>query len=132
MKTATVQRSEVILHPDRSRVLLRPFLLPSDPRAARICAQVMHLPEAEVHVLWQQVKMEFGGRHARIRDFLKNRFEQVRPCLHTDEPLSEERQLLLGAYFTHEYSLKPPRCSIPRSCRIRTNRTCRPARCVSS
>jgi len=40
MKTATVQRSKVILHPDRSRVLLRPFLPPTDPRAARICAQV--------------------------------------------------------------------------------------------
>jgi predicted GH43/DUF377 family glycosyl hydrolase len=106
MKTATVQRSQVILHPDRSRVLLRPFLLPSDPRAARICAQVMALPETEVHTLWQQVKMEFGGRHAKTLDFLKARFEQVRPCLHSDENLSEERQLLLGAYFTHEYSLE--------------------------
>ena len=34
MKIATVQRSQVILHPDRSRVLLRPFLVPTDPRAA--------------------------------------------------------------------------------------------------
>ena len=106
MKTATVQRSQVILHPDRSRVLLRPFLIPSDPRAARICAQVMALPETEVHALWQQVKTEFGERHAKTRDFLKARFEQVRPCLHTDENLSEERQLLLGAYFSHEYSLE--------------------------
>ena len=106
MKTATVQRSEVILHPDRSRVLLRPFLLPNDPRAVRICAQVMALPETEVHVLCQQVKTEFGDRHAKTRDFLKARFEQVRRCLHNDENLSEERQLLLGAYFSHEYSLE--------------------------
>ena len=106
MKPATVQRSHVILHPDRSRVLLRPFLLPSDPRAARICAQVMALPETEVQILWQQVQMEFGERHAKTRDFLKARFEQVRPCLHPDESLSEERQLLLGAYFSHEYSLE--------------------------
>jgi predicted GH43/DUF377 family glycosyl hydrolase len=106
MKTATVQRSEVILHPDRSRVLLRPFLLPNDPRAVRICAQVMALPETEVHSLWQQVKMEFSERHAKTRDFLKTRFEQVRRCLHNDENLSEERQLLLGAYFSHEYSLE--------------------------
>jgi predicted GH43/DUF377 family glycosyl hydrolase len=106
MKTAAVQRTQVILHPDRSRVLLRPFLLPSDPRAARICAQVMALPETEVHTLWQQVKTEFGDRHAKTRDFLKARFEQVRPCLQTDGALSEERQLLLGAYFSHEYSLE--------------------------
>ena len=106
MKTATVKRTQVILHPDRSRVLLRPFLLPSDLRAARICAQVMALPESEVHALWQQVKMEFGERHSKTRDFLQTRFEMVRPCLQTDENLSEERQLVLGAYFCHEYSLE--------------------------
>ena len=106
MKTATVQRSQVILHPDRSRVLLRPFLAPTDPRSARICAQVMALPEAEVHTLSQQVKLEFGERHAKTRDYLKTRFEQIRPCLQTDEHLSEERQLLLGSYFCHAYSLE--------------------------
>ena len=106
MKIATVQRSQVILHPDRSRVLLRPFLVPTDPRAARICAQVMALPETEVHALWQEVNQEFGGRHAKTREFLKARFELVRPCLPTREKLSQERQLLLGAYFTHEYSLE--------------------------
>jgi predicted GH43/DUF377 family glycosyl hydrolase len=106
MKTAHVQRTQVILHPDRSRVLLRPFLLPSDPRAARICAQVMALPETEVHALWQDVKLEFGERHTKTLDFLKTRFEQVRPCLEPGESLSEERQLLLGAYFSHEYSLE--------------------------
>jgi predicted GH43/DUF377 family glycosyl hydrolase len=87
-------------------VLLRPFLLPSDPRAARIYAQVMALPEAEVHALWQQVKLEFGERHAKTLDYLKTRFEQVRPCLQAEENLSEERQLLLGSYFCHEYSLE--------------------------
>jgi predicted GH43/DUF377 family glycosyl hydrolase len=106
MKIATVQRSQVILHPDRSRVLLRPFLVPTDPRAARICAQVMALPEAEVQALWQEVNQEFGGRHAKTHEFLKARFELVRPCLPTREKLSQERQLLLGAYFTHEYSLE--------------------------
>jgi hypothetical protein len=106
MKTATVQRTQVILHPDRTRVLLRPFLLPNDPRAPRICAQVMALSETEVHTLWQQVKREFGERHAKTRDFLKTRFEQVRACLRANQKLSEERQLLLGAYFSHEYSLE--------------------------
>jgi predicted GH43/DUF377 family glycosyl hydrolase len=106
MKTVTVQRSELMLHSDRSRVLLRPFLGPADPRAARICAQVMTLPESAVHALWQQVKMEFGGRHTKTRDFLQARFEQIRPCLQKDGSLSEERQLVLGACFSHEYSLE--------------------------
>jgi len=66
----------------------------------------MALSETEVHTLWQQVKMEFGDRHAKTRDFLKTGFEQLRPYLQADENLSEERQLLLGAYFSHEYSLE--------------------------
>ncbi len=106
MKNTTVQRTDVTLHPDRTRVLLRPFLLPKDPRARTICAQVVALPESEVRSLWGQVQAEFGERHAKIREFLKRRFEQARICLRTSEKLSEERELLLGAYFSHEYSLE--------------------------
>ena len=106
MKTTPVQRTNVVLHPDRKRVLLRPFLLADGPRAERLCAHVMALPESEVHTLWTQVQAEFGDRHARTHAFLKRRFEQARPALRAHRKLSEERQLLLGAYFSHEYSLE--------------------------
>ena len=72
----------------------------------RICAQVLALPESEVHALWEEVKAEFGERHAKTDDFLRRRFEQVRPSLRIGQGLSEERELLLGAYFSHEYSLE--------------------------
>jgi predicted GH43/DUF377 family glycosyl hydrolase len=106
MHAAIVQRTNITLHPDRSRVLLRPFLLPNEPRARAICAQIMALPESEVRALWEQVQAEFGERHAKTREFLRRRFEQARPCLRTDARLSAERELLLGAYFSHEYSLE--------------------------
>lgn len=106
MKTINVQRSSVTLHPDRARVLLRPFLPVNDPRAASIWAQVMALSENEVRALWEQVNTEFGERHARTGDFLKRRFEQVRAFLRANQKLSEERRLLLGSYFSHEYSLE--------------------------
>ena len=106
MKTATVQRTPLVLHADPKRVLLRPFLLPNDDRAFRISASVAALPESEVRTLWNQVRAEFGDRHARTREFLKHRFEQVRPGLPAANTFSEERALLLGAYFSHEYSLE--------------------------
>ena len=106
MKTTTVQRTNVVLHPDRSRVLLRPFLAPTDPRASKICAHVLAMPENEVHTLWKQVQAEFGERHSQIREFLRRRFEQVRSCLPPTQKLSEDREYLLSAYFTHEYSLE--------------------------
>ena len=108
MKTATVQRTQVVLHADRTRVLLRPFLLAHDSpgivpgaageRAFRICASVMALPESEVQTLWNQVQAEFGDRHAKTREFLKRRFEQVRPYLPAAGTISEPRELLLGAF----------------------------------
>ena len=106
MKTIPIQRTNLILRPDRTRVLLRPFLQTNDRRAFRICAKVMALPEGTIHALWEQVKAEFGNRHAKIDEFLQRRFEQVQPCLHTGRKLSRERKLLLGSYFSHEYSLE--------------------------
>src|SRR2546430_6748921 len=67
----------------------------------------MALPESQVHTLLEEVQVEFGERHLKIREFLKRRFEQVRHYfLRNHRKLSEERTLLLGAYFTHEYSLE--------------------------
>src|SRR5262245_26500033 len=116
MKTANVKRTQVVLHPDRRRVLLRPFLLSNDSpgatpgaafdRALRICTSVSSLPESLVCSLWKQVQAEFGERHAKTQRFLQSRFEQVRPLLLGSPSFSEQRALLLGAYFTHEYSLE--------------------------
>jgi predicted GH43/DUF377 family glycosyl hydrolase len=116
MKSAKLSRTEVVLHPDRKRVLLRPFLLANEPpgaapggaveRALRICANVTDLPEIEVRALWKQVKAEFGERHTKTQRFLLSRFEQVRPLWKAAQGFSEERALLLGAYFSHEYSLE--------------------------
>jgi predicted GH43/DUF377 family glycosyl hydrolase len=94
------------LIPDRARVLIRPFNSMGEHRATKVCARVMALSEPEVHLLLGQVLSEFGERHQQIRDLLALRFDQVHDFLPTNQPLSEERQLLLGAYFTHEYALE--------------------------
>jgi predicted GH43/DUF377 family glycosyl hydrolase len=106
MKNINVKRTTVTLHPDRTRVLARPFRPMGAQRAVKICARVMALPESEVHVLLDQVLAEFGDRHPKVREFLKRQFDQVRPYLLTGQRLSEERELLLGGYFTHEFSLE--------------------------
>ena len=49
---------------------------------------------------------EFRDRHQKTRQFFLQRFEQIRSHLLTDQPLSENRKLLIGAYFTQEYALE--------------------------
>jgi predicted GH43/DUF377 family glycosyl hydrolase len=106
MKTINVKRTNISLQPDRTRVLARPFRLMSDNRSVKICARVMALPESEVHELLEQVMEEFGDRHPNVRGFLQRQYEHIRPYLLNGQVASEERMLLLGGYFTHEFSLE--------------------------
>src|SRR4051812_43961706 len=104
MKTISIKRTGTTLNPDRTRVLVRPFRLASQQRTINICARVMALSEEEVRQLLHEVLSEFHERHQQIRDLLKQRFERVKDALLTNQKLSEDRQLLIGAYFTHEYA----------------------------
>lgn len=106
MDRINVRRTHITLHPDRRRVLARPFYPATDERAMRISAQVMALPENEVVTLLKEVQTDFGERHLKIQEFLRKRCRQARRWLRADQKLSEERELLLGAYFTHEYSFE--------------------------
>ncbi len=101
-----VHRTGIVLKPTSSRVVIRPFDVANDSRVERIIARVMALSEREVESQLIAVMRDFGDRHQRTHDFLRNRFEQVRKHLLTDLPLDETRRLLIGAYFTQEYALE--------------------------
>ncbi len=106
MKTINVKRTGRTLNPDRSRVLIRAFRLTSEQRVVNICARVMALPEEQVRALLDEVMAEFAGRHQQTKDLFLLRYERVEQSLLTNQKLSEERKLLLGAYFTNEYALE--------------------------
>jgi hypothetical protein len=101
-----VKRTGIILKPSNSRVVIRPFEVANETRIERILARVSSLSEEEVNGLLEKVMREFRERHQRTREFFLNRFEQVRHFLLTDQPISENRRLLIGSYFTQEYALE--------------------------
>lgn len=100
------KRTGIVIRPDPRRVFFRPFNPGSEARALNIVARIMATPEEEVHQEIDRVLAEFHGRHQKLREFFLKRFEQVKHLLLTDQPLSEERKLLIGSYFTQEYSLE--------------------------
>src|SRR3954462_9924808 len=106
MTSINLHRTVLLLRADPSRVLVRPFNPSTTERARKICARVLALPESEVHALLERVHAEFGERHLKTAPFLIDRFEHVRRHLPAGQTFSEERQLLIGAHFTHEYSLE--------------------------
>lgn len=111
-----IRRVPLTLRPEPRRVLLRPFQ-PSiivrplgspepSPRVLSIYSRVMHLDDEEVQVKLDDVFSEFHERHQRIQDIFAERFNNIKSQLPTDLELSESRRLLLGSYFTNEYSLE--------------------------
>lgn len=101
-----VKRTGIVLKPNNSRVVIRPFEPTSEYRFEKIIARVASLSEPEVDRLLEGVMCDFRERHQRTREFLLQRFEQVRKYLLTDRLLSEGRRLLIGSYFTQEYALE--------------------------
>src|ERR1035437_7355797 len=101
-----LKRTAIILKPDQSRVLLRPFTPGNRQRVAGVIDRIMALPEDHVGVLLDEISAEFSQRHQDIRKVFLERFEQVRDLLPADGEISEQRRLLIGSYFLAEYSLE--------------------------
>jgi predicted GH43/DUF377 family glycosyl hydrolase len=106
MSSPALTRTNIFLNPDRARVLIRPFMPASESRVVKIIARLLALSDVAIEALLAQVLSEFSGRHQKTKDLFLARFEFVRPHLVTDLELSEARKLVIGSYFTHEYSLE--------------------------
>ena len=101
-----VTRTGVVLRPNNSRVVIRPFEIADQQRVERILGRICALTEAEVDAELDAVLSEFRDRHHTTCEFLLKRFETVQGMLLTDQVPSENRKLLIGAYFTQEYALE--------------------------
>src|SRR5436305_517637 len=58
-----VRRTGLVLRPNNSRVVIRPFEPASEHRIERILGRVGSLSEAEVDLLLEDVMQEFRDRH---------------------------------------------------------------------
>jgi predicted GH43/DUF377 family glycosyl hydrolase len=101
-----LKRTNTVLEPDQTRVLLRPFNANDAQRAGRIIGRIMALPEEQVLPLLDEVSAEFSERHSDVRSMFLERFGQVRGQHVPDEGVSEARRMLIGSYFLAEYSLE--------------------------
>lgn len=99
------------LYADPTRVVVRPFHLgwqspdQGPSRTERIADAVMALDEAVVEDQLAHVLRDFEARHWQTRRVFRTRYNEIQAMLELDDSaLSEERRLLIGAYFCHEYS----------------------------
>jgi len=100
-------------------VIAKPFL-PGEQsfpdgrsRAQGVIKRVMAMSETEVMSALAAAVEEFGDRHLDLREVFERHFGFVASRIETPDGLSLERGLLIGAYFTQEYSIEAVSLSNP-------------------
>ena len=106
MSAIRLRRHDVTLLPKSERVILRPFVPGAHHLVLTIIGRVLALTEEEVVTQLSTVRREFGDRHFDLDSLLYAHFEIVRRYLFTHRPLSHERKLLIGSFFSGEYALE--------------------------
>ena len=76
-------------------------------RVERILSRILALPESEVMTTLSTAQARFSARHVDLRSLFEANLVAV-AAGHIAQPgeLSAERRLLIGAYFTEEYSIE--------------------------
>lgn len=97
-----------MIYPDKKRVIAR-FFFSGEQRAIKLVEKILKMPESDVQTVLFQTLREFARRHRSITTLFKRHYMKVKPLIENagiKEPVSEQRKLLIGSYFTMEYSLE--------------------------
>ena len=99
-----INRSKIVITPNRTRVFIRPFYTSRNESAQRIVDSLLAINEQAVIRMYRTVLKGFAKRHENIEALLLDRFEQVKQNLNIGHDLSSARKALIGSYFLMEYS----------------------------
>jgi len=100
------RRKSIVMSANIGRVITRPYLPSGEERIRKIIQRVLSLDEHEAGTLLDTVLQDFSHRHRYFRDNLEQNFERVASFVPDADQLSKQRRLLIGAYFTAEYSVE--------------------------
>jgi predicted GH43/DUF377 family glycosyl hydrolase len=96
---------------DPKRVIIKPYLPGEEigpgtgSRAGLLMERILAIPEDEVRDVLAKTLAGFSHRHADFEGVLERHFGLV-AHLAGSAPLSRERKLLIGSYYTNEYSIE--------------------------
>ncbi len=104
-----VSKKDTILYPDKHRVIAR-YFYSGDDRAREIIKKVINLSDEDVLTALNQTLRKFSIRHRNISKLFKKHFNNLLFLFDDIEidpdAVSEQRKLLIGSFFTHEYSVE--------------------------
>jgi predicted GH43/DUF377 family glycosyl hydrolase len=104
-----IERKPVKVYPDPKRVIAR-FFFNGDQRAIDVVKHVMSLTDVEVFGIISPLLQEYSKRHRNITKILTRHCKKIKHSIEEAgfdyESLEKYHRLLLGSYFTHEYSIE--------------------------
>jgi len=104
--TPLARRKSIVMNAKISRVIPRLYLPSGDERIRKIIRRVLNLDENEVDTILETLLQDFSHRHRNFRETLERNFKQVARFVPDVEQVSKQQRLLIGAYFTAEYSVE--------------------------
>jgi predicted GH43/DUF377 family glycosyl hydrolase len=109
--TTLAMRHALTLHPDGRRVVIK-LLVPGEDgqvvqnRASLIIERILQLDEDEITRLLDDVLARFSARHGDICATFQHHYDLVHHRVPPDLDLSPSARTLIGAYFSHEFSVE--------------------------
>ena len=101
-----VRRKEARFQSEPSRVIAKSYLPGGETRTKHIIKRILALSDEKSNQLLADLIADFSMRHNNIEQIFKNNFAVIKQWIPEKIVLSTEKQCLLGAYFTHEYSIE--------------------------
>jgi predicted GH43/DUF377 family glycosyl hydrolase len=109
MSTA-INRKSIRFYSNPKRVIVRFFFPGPQSRRESIIQKVIDMPEEAANLSLNQVLRDFSARHRNISRVFQKHFERTRNIMNGSagdlSHLSEHKKLLIGAFFSSEYSIE--------------------------
>ena len=100
------RRKPIVMNAKIGRVITRPYLPSGEDRIRKVIQRVLSLDEDEACTILETVLQDFSHRHRYFRESLERNFERVASFVPDVDQVSKQRRLLIGMYFTAEYSVE--------------------------
>lgn len=105
----SIERRSNRISPDLKRVVAR-FFFNGEARAKAIIQRVVSMSEQEIDVVITPILREFSKRHRNITRVFERHADKLKVLFHALEinydTMDLKRRLLIGSYFTNEYSIE--------------------------
>ncbi len=101
-----VKRMNKIFKADSNKVILQYLDVGKSERIKNVLNRINALSENEIHDKIIFYEKEFGERHLFFKDILLENFSRVEKFIEGNSALSTEKKLLIGSYFSKEYSIE--------------------------